>query len=228
MYWPSGLLMLEQILASRALAGDAGRDGDAGLLADARAHLGHGVGRRHAAVLGAVGRDVEVGLVDAGALEAAVILGKHLAHLVRLGDVLVEVGLQQHQLRAQLLGHEAGHAAAAAEPPRQVVARRQHAAAHGERHVRELGPVQLLHGRVEGVAVDVHDVLRQVARQLQLGHQLVCLSQLVRDDVAASLPLLLILLLQTGFPGEYVLDLGREDLVLLLLAVEVLGALEAS
>lgn len=87
-----------------------------------------------------------------------------------------------------------------------------------EGHVLEVGIVQLLDGGVEGVAVNVHESLRQVALALELCDVVVrpfhLFLQAALDLDALQLPLL----------GQEAVDLERERLVPVLLVGEVLAA----
>lgn len=77
----------------------------------------------------------------------------------------------------------------------------------------ELGAVEQLDGGVEGVAVDVDDVLGQVAGELELRDEGVGLAQFVGE----------VELLEAGLFRKDLVDLLREDLVLDFFAVEELG-----
>ena len=102
------------------------------------------------------------------------------------------------------------HATSHAKLPRLVVTRRQHALPHRHRHILQLRAVELLDTGVEGIAVHVDDVLRQVSFRLKLGNLLVRPAELGGE--VARLEMLL--------AGEDGLDFPRQLLVPLLLVLE--------
>lgn len=62
-----------------------------------------------------------------------------------------------------------------------VVACCKHSLSHGKGNVFQFRSVQLFHGSIVGIAIDVYDGLGQVSTKLQLGNVLVCFAQVVRS-----------------------------------------------
>lgn len=166
------LVLVAAYFGEFSVGSDAGGDGDFGFLVDLGAELADGfVGRE--VVFFAVGGEVQVGLVAAGAFEAGVVLGEDGAHFLGFGGVLCEVHGHAYELGAELHGDEAGHARAAAELAGVVVAGGEDALADGHGDMAQLGAVELLDCGIEGIAVDVDDDLGEVSGQLELGQVVV-------------------------------------------------------
>ena len=75
----------------------------------------------------AVVRGVQAGLIKASAHKVFIHLSKHCARLIRRRAIFGKVGLDKHELRAQLLANEARHGGAHAKLARHVVGGRDHA-----------------------------------------------------------------------------------------------------
>lgn len=159
----------------------------------------------------AVRCDVQVGLVDTGALETGIVFCYNLTNLGCLGSILLEVGGHENKIGTQLLGNEAGHAGAATVLPGDVVACCQDSFSDGKGQVFELGALKLFDSGIEGIAIEVDNVLGKVARQLEVGDKGVGFAE-VTGQVEVVQGALLV---------EDAVDLDSEDLVALLFAVEV-------
>ncbi len=120
-----------------------------------------GGGRRLGAVV--VG-EVEIGFVEGDRLDDGGGGGEDGADVLAHPLVLGHVGGNDGGVRAQLQRLEHRHGRAGAELAGDVAGRRHHAASAGvaddDRLLGQLGPVALLDGGVEGVAVDVGDAER--------------------------------------------------------------------
>ena len=105
--------------------------------------------------------DVEIGLVEAQRLDQRRIVGEDRADLLRDGAIDLEARLDEDQVGAAPLGGDRGHGRAHAEVARLVARRRDDAAmaaADRERLAAQSRIVALLHGRIEGVHVDMDDL----------------------------------------------------------------------
>ena len=105
---------------------------------------------------------VEVGLVERERLDPRRDRAEDLEDRLRRGAILLEVGPDDRQVRAEPDGARHRHRRAHAERPRLVAGRGDHAAAggaaaDGDRLAAQRGIVALLDRRVEGVHVDVED-----------------------------------------------------------------------
>ena len=112
--------------------------------------------------------DVEVGLVQRQWLDDGRVLGEHGADLLRHCLVHVEARPDEDQLGAFPPRRDPGHGRSHAEAPG-LVARRRHdaalaRAAHRDGLAAQGGVVALLHGRVEGIHVDVDDLALTLLR----------------------------------------------------------------
>jgi hypothetical protein len=154
-----GLVPVAAQLGQELVGRDAHRGRDPGLGADAPLDEGRDGGRR-AEQARAAGH-VEEGLVDGERLDqrrdALADREDALAHL----GIALEAALDDGGLRAQPLGTGHGHRGTASEAPRLVARRRDDAARavvpDEHRTAAQLGPVELLDRRVEGVHVHVQD-----------------------------------------------------------------------
>ncbi|KAG7149728.1 hypothetical protein HYQ46_001342 [Verticillium longisporum] len=160
---PVRLVHIGANLGELCIGSNASGDCNLRLLMDLASHLLDGIFGADgfgAAIL----RDIEIRFVDTSTLESRVVVGNNLSDLLGLGNVLIEIQLDKNKLGAKLFGDKAaGHATAAAKFPSHVVAGRQDAAANSERKMLELRPVKQLHSCVERIAVDVDNVLCEVA-----------------------------------------------------------------
>jgi hypothetical protein len=139
---------------------DAGRGREAGRFADLRLQApGHVDGQR--LVPGVLG-DVEVGLVERERLDQRRHGAEEREHLGRHGPVFTEIGRHHRELRTEPDRTRHRHGGAHAERASLVARGGHHAAAlrpaaDGDRLPAQFRPVALLHGRIEGVHVDVDD-----------------------------------------------------------------------
>ena len=157
-----GLAVVGGELGDEFAIGNAGRGGEAGLIADAPADVlgDRARGAEPAPVLG----DVEIGFVEAERLDEVGVVEKDRADLLRYRAVDVEPRLDENQVRAAAPGRDRRHGRTDAVFAGLIACRHDDAAVPAaDRHgpALERGIVALLHGRVEGVHVDMDDLARR-------------------------------------------------------------------
>lgn len=177
---PVGLVHVGAYFGKPRVRCNARRDCDMGLDAYFLPHLRDHICGVHI-VSDAIFGDVEICLVDAGTLKAWVVLGQNLTHLGCFRVVLVKIERDEDEFRTQLLGHKGGHATPTPKSACLIVAGCENTATHGEGEVLQFWGVQLLDGGIESIAVKVHNVLRQIARDFELTKQVICSPKLARE-----------------------------------------------
>ena len=95
-----------------------------------------------------------------------------------------------------------------------VIAGCQNTFPNGHRDVLEFGPIELFDGSIESIAVNVHDILREISCQLQLGNIIIGATQ-VRSKINAF---------ELSLPSEDALNFLGQVFVFDLLVVEEFGA----
>ena len=208
-----GLVHIGTYFGELRVSSYSGGDGDVGLVVNLIPHLLDSTLGRDI-VLSAVPGDIEISLVYTGAFEARVVVSEDLADFLGLGSVLVEVERDEQQLGTQLLGDKTGHTAPTAKFAGNIVAGGQNTAPDGEGDVFEFGAVELFDSGVEGIAVDVDDMLGEVPRGIKLLDKLVGGAELAGQ----------VELFEATFLLDNLMNLLCQDLVLFLFPVEELRA----
>lgn len=140
-------------------------------------------------MFGTVGRDVQIGLVEAALIQLRVVLGKHSHDGLTASLVHIHMRWHNNKIRADGSSDKFSHGRSHAELACFIASRQQNAMSNGKACTSKFRPPLELHSCIKHVHVTVQDRPRQVAFPLKFGdesrHMLLCMRA---RFVAGELP----------------------------------------